>query len=428
MTESTQVIHIIGIDASGVENLSILLQDLILSAQMIAAPRRVLELLPSWWEKQKTELPIPPLISSEKTSDLIQKIASNTKQTIILASGDPLWFGIGRLLIEKFPSKKLYFHPSPTSFQLAFAKLKRPWQDSRWISLHGRDSYPLAKLIQQRPSALTVLTDPNKEGAKEVRQFLVAFGLEEEYEFWIFEQLGHKKEKIQKILPNEELPNEINPLNLVILIRNDHQKPIKELPLFGIEDGFFKQYSDRPGLMTKREIRIQLLADLELPKKGVIWDICAGVGSIGLESLRIRPKLKLLSIDKRIGCKDLIQENASRLSVKPAAIFEANASTFLDQKKLPSDLNKPDRVILGGGGKDRCLILKKIIKALNPNGIIVIPLSTLQAINEIENILKSEKCIYKLSQHQSYRGVSLAEGTRLSPMNPVFILKGQVKK
>ena len=73
-----------------------------------------------------------------------------------------------------------------------------------------------------------------------------------------------------------------------------------ELPLFGINDGVFIQHEDRPGLMTKREIRIQILADLELPMEGVIWDIGAGVGSIGIEALRIRPKLKLLSIEKRM--------------------------------------------------------------------------------------------------------------------------------
>ena len=65
----------------------------------------------------------------------------------------------------------------------------------------------------------------------------------------------------------------------------------KDLPTFGIDDDVFQQYDDRPGLMTKREVRVQILADLELPKEGVIWDIGSGVVSIGLEALRISPKL-----------------------------------------------------------------------------------------------------------------------------------------
>ena len=73
----------------------------------------------------------------------------------------------------------------------------------------------------------------------------------------------------------------------------------KNTPLFGLDDGVYLQHEDHPGLMTKREIRVQLIADLEPPENGVIWDICSGVGTVGLETLRLRPKLKLLSIENQ---------------------------------------------------------------------------------------------------------------------------------
>ena len=75
------------------------------------------------------------------------------------------------------------------------------------------------------------------------------------------------------------------------------------LPLFGISDHIFKTFDDRPNLLTKREVRVQILADLELPKNGVIWDIGAGCGSIGLEALKLRPNLDLFCIDKRLAQK-----------------------------------------------------------------------------------------------------------------------------
>ena len=62
-----------------------------------------------------------------------------------------------------------------------------------------------------------------------------------------------------------------------------------QLPLFGLEDGLFLQHADHPGLMTKREVRIQLLAELALPPQGVLWDLGAGTGSVGLEALRCAP-------------------------------------------------------------------------------------------------------------------------------------------
>ena len=420
-----QLIHIIGINASGIEGLPESLQQLFLSAERIAAPTRILKIIPEWWENKKINSQIPELIPSDKTSKLISELKANDKKTIVLASGDPLWYGIGRLLVEAFPSNQLSFHPSPTSLQLAFSRLGRPWQDVSWISLHGRDPSELAKLLQKRPSAIAVLTDPTR-GPQEVKEFLKSSGLEHTYTFWIFEQLGHPDERIQVVHANEEIQNNIHPLNLVVLIKDQTQmKAPSYLPLFGIDDGLFLQYPDRPGLMTKREMRIQLLADLELPEKGVLWDICAGVGSIGLEALRIRPKLKLIALDKRVGCKDLITSNGKRLSVSPYAIYESEALEILNSTKLPSELLHPDRVLLGGGGLNRSSILKRIIELLKPNGIVVIPLCTFEAVNELETLLKSSDFRLQISQHQAYRGITIGEGTRLSPINPIFILKAK---
>ncbi|WP_320664948.1 precorrin-6y C5,15-methyltransferase (decarboxylating) subunit CbiE [Prochlorococcus sp. MIT 1223] len=425
MTKDQISIHIIGIDAGGLKSITSSLHEIIFTAERIAAPIRVLESIPQWWEKENTGVPIPELISTDKTNVLIDTLETNKKKTILFASGDPLWFGIGRLLTQHFPRESLHFHPAPTSLQLAFARLGRSWQDASWVSLHGRDPYPLAQLLQKRPPAIAVLTDPNQGNVQEVRKILRASGLEGTYSFWVFERLGHEKENIQKFLPSEEINQTIDPLNIVILLRESPKVSEKKLPLFGIEDGLYLQYSDRPGLMTKREIRIQLLAELELPEEGVLWDICAGVGSIGLEALRIRPNLKLLSLDKRVGAKGLINANASLLSVNPSAIIESDVLRTFKSKMFPKELAYPDRVILGGGGINRRDILQIIIQRLKPPGIVVIPLSTFQAAAEVESLLRANNCLSKVSQYQAYRGMPLSDGTRMKPMNPVFIVKGQ---
>ena len=89
------------------------------------------------------------------------------------------------------------------------------------------------------------------------------------------------------------------------------------------------------------------MADLELPEKGLILDIGAGCGSIGLEAIKLRTKLKLICIDKRIGTKKLIQENAKRLSVNPQDIFEEDINNLINSKQIQS-LKKANRVIFGG--------------------------------------------------------------------------------
>ena len=171
--------------------------------------------------------------------------------------------------------------------------------------------------------------------------------------------------------------------------------------------------------MTKREVRIQLLADLELPEAGVLWDIGAGVGSVGLEALRLRPGLRLWALEARGGSAALIAANAQRLGVGPAGISEGRAPEALVQ--LPD----PDRVLIGGGGRERASVLAAVLQRLRPGGVVVIPLATLEALAELRPLLERAGCAVALAQLQAWRGAPLADGTRLAPLNPVLVLKGR---
>jgi precorrin-6Y C5,15-methyltransferase (decarboxylating) len=337
---------------------------------------------------------------------------------VVLASGDPLWFGIGRLLLDGLPSEQLRFHPAPSSLQLAFARIGRPWQDASWLSLHGRDPEPLAARLQQRPAALAVLTDPNRGGAEVVRLCLRAAGLEQAYGFWLCERLGHPAERVQRLAPGDPLPPVLDPLHLVVLVAERPEVP-EQLPLFGLPDGVFLQHPDRPGLMTKREVRIQLLADLNLPAEGVLWDIGAGVGSVGLEALRLRPALQLWALEQRGGSRALIEANAERLGVRPAGVVEGRAPEAL------AALPDPQRVLLGGGGRERQAVLQVVLARLQPGGVVVIPLATLEALAELRPLLEQAGLVVSVQQLQAWRGSPLADGTRLAPLNPVLVLRGE---
>ncbi len=421
---SDNPIYVIGTDAGGLANLSSKLGNLILSSKRIVGPKRLLEDFNLWWESKGGGDHKPEIFKTESPKAIVDCLKEKENTTVVLASGDPLWFGIGRQLLENFPKERLIFHPSPSSLQLAFSRLGRPWQDVKWISLHGRDPSPLVEEIEKEPKVLALLPDPNRGGAKEIRRILISLGLENFFSFWIFEQLGSPKEKIQLLLPKDKLDKDLDPLHLVVLIKNQNTIELpKNLPLFGIDDHIFIQYSDRPGLMTKKEIRVQILASLELPEEGVLWDLGAGVGSIGLEAIRIRPNLQLMAADKRSGSKNLIHQNAERLNVNVTAIFEEEAKSLIDHSKIPANLANPDRVIIGGGGANKIEIIQIAIKSLQINGIIVIPLAQLEEIGLIKKALSS-KCKVSISQHHSSRGVAISNGTRLVPINPIIIVKG----
>jgi precorrin-6Y C5,15-methyltransferase (decarboxylating) len=396
-------------------------------AALVAAPRRLLPQLEQWLQSSGPHSSgIWPgrLIASDQPELLMEQLALGfgaALPMVVLASGDPLWFGIGRLLLQRFGAERLRFQPAPTSLQLAFARIGRPWQDASWISLHGRDSEPLAAALQRRPAALAVLTDPGRGGAEAVLILLRASGLQQAYGVWLCERLGHPEERVRRLDPELPLGDRGDPLQLVLLIAEPPAPPAnpEDLPLFGIADGLWLQHADRPGLMTKREVRIQLLADLELPARGVLWDVGAGVGSIGLEALRLRPSLALWALERRGGSAALIAANAERLGVRPASVQEGQAPEAL--RGFPD----PDRVVIGGGGRERQAVLREVLARLRPQGVVVIPLATLEALAELRGPLEASGLQISVSQHQSWRGAPLADGTRLAPMNPVLVLKGK---
>ena len=428
MPNESKQIHVIGIDTSSVESFFEAKKEPIFKAERITGPQTILNTFKTWLKGKNIKNHNFEFIATDKLNNFIDLLKKEEKKTIVFSGGDPLWFGIGRLLIQNFPLSKLYFEPAATSFQLAFSRLGKPWQNTKWISLHGRDPLQFEKAIKKLPSSLVVLTDSNRGGAKEVYQLLDSLELQKKYEFWTFERLGYHNERILKISSINDFPMDLDPLHLVILFKKE--EPLiqsKDLPLFGIVDSVFLQNADCPGLMTKKEVRVQILAELNLPKQGIIWDIGSGVGSIGLEALRISPNLKLVSIDKRVGSKNIIEENARRLGVKPSLIIEDEALNIFKQHKITPSLSDPERVIIGGGGSNSHLILEEVLKLINSTCIIIIPLISLKSISKLESILKPKAHKLSISQHQSYRGVNIGEDIRLSPLNPVFILKGEIQ-
>ena len=426
-------IAVIGTDAGGLASLAAASLALVAQADLVAAPKRLLTDLPAWWDLEQAAgrvevgKPCPALVASDQPETAFAQLEAARaagQWAVVLASGDPLWFGIGRLLLQRFGPEALAFQPAPSSMQLAFARIGRPWQDASWISLHGRYSAPLATALQKRPAALAVLTDPHQGGAAAVRTLLRASGLEASYALWLCERLGHPAERVQRLAPQTPLPADLDPLNLVLLVAEPPASPAdpSDLPLFGLEDGLFLQLPDRPGLMTKREVRIQVLADLELPATGVLWDLGAGVGSIGLEALRLRPGLELWALEQRGGSASLIRANAERLGVTPAGVVEGRAPAAL------AELPDPDRVVIGGGGSERATVLAAVIERLRPGGRVVIPLATIEALAELRPLLERAGFALGVSQHQAWRGAPLADGTRLAPLNPVLVLKGSKPK
>ena len=427
MTSVKRKIHVLGINSFNFQDLPLNLQNIFTETVNIAVPTKYFLDIKSWSEentKQKKSF-----FSSSSDYKLIDWIKSKKTDVLLISRGDPLWHGIGRMLIKHFKKEELNFYPSNTCVQIAFSKLKVPWQEATIVSVHGRDSELLITALKNKPSSLAIITDPKRNSLETIRRNLLELDLEDFYEFWLCEELGFENEKIRKLTIKNELPINISDLHIAVLLKRKSDSFLKnQVPLFGLKDEFFNTFQDRPNLLTKREIRVQILADLELPEDGLIWDIGAGCGSIGLEALKLRPKCQLVCIDKRIGTKKLIQENAKKLEVYPNTIFEDDINNLLNSNQFES-LKKANRVIIGGCDKNtKIRIINKISKDMNPGDIIAIPLIDIKVIEVLREVFIKNNFEVNLNLIQTYKTISISEGIRLEPNNPVFIMRGRKLK
>ena len=423
MTEIKRKIHVMGINSFEFQELPKKLQNLFLNTVNIAIPDSYFKDIQLWAERNTKQKKL--LFASRSDKNLISWLKSQKTDVILISRGDPLWFGIGRILLENFSKEELFFYPSNTCVQIAFSKLKIPWQEAAYVSIHGRDSTKLIETLKSKPSTLAVLTDTKNKGLEIIQKNLFELNLDDSYEIWLCEELGLKNEKIRKLNVKDKFPSDISELNIAVLIRKEQLKRENDKLLFGLKDNTFKTFEDRPNLLTKREIRIQILADLELPENGIILDIGAGCGSIGLEALKLRPNLNLLSIDKRIGSKELITENAKRLGVSPLDIFEEDINNLLISNHINS-LKNARRIIIGGCNKSTKLrIINELSKNMNSGDIIVIPLIDIQIIKDLKETLKENNFSTSLNLLQTYKSLSISDGIRLEPNNPVFLLRGR---
>jgi len=423
MKVKNRKIHIVGINSYEFEELSSSVKSLLKNIKNIAIPESYYDQIKIWFNKSGNCK--KKLFSSGSNNDLIKWLENNISDVVLISRGDPLWFGIGRVLLDHFPKEELMFYPSMTCVQLAFRSLKKPWQSVKCISIHGRETDKLIKAMKSRVDNLAIIPDNKNNNIELIRRNLLELQLDNFYEIWICEELGLKGEKLKAIRINEELPKDISDLHIIILTKKEVINCKYTYPLFGIDDSLFKTFNDRPNLLTKKEIRIQILADLELPEYGVIWDIGAGSGTIGLEALKLRPKLKLFSIDKRFGTKEIISENARRINVKPEQIHEKDIKEFI-KINLSDSFKIPNRVVIGGCNKETKIhIIKKLSTKMVEGDIFVLPIITVELLQEIKSIFIELKYQINITFVQIQKGLSIAEGTRFEPNNPVFIIKAK---
>jgi precorrin-6Y C5,15-methyltransferase (decarboxylating) len=409
-------VHIVGIGMDGAVGLTDTVRQLVQRATLLVGSDRHLSYFPN---HPASRLVLDDFIQAIR--EIRNHLAKGDPNSciVVLVSGDPLFFGLGRLLLEELPREQLTFHPHVSAVGLAFNRIKVSWQDARVISAHGRSLEQLTQALQEGVEKIAVLTDGTNTPSAIARLFR-ALKLSSRYEFWVCENLGGTDERVQCLSVDALLRQTFAPLNVVVLLRQsdpvDQLLDVDSLPLLGLPDETFVSFSDRPGLMTKREVRILVLGELALQPGQTIWDIGAGTGSVSIEIARFSGTSQVYAIEKTAIGSTLIEQNCRRLQVKNVISLHGTAPGILQQ--LPA----PHRIFIGGSGGNLTAILDTCNTRLVPGGIVVLALATLEHLNTALDWLNYRHWEYRLLQVQLSRSIPVGELTRFTPLNPVTIL------
>ena len=416
--KSMRVIEVVGIGLDGLEGLTLSVQKIIDQATILVGSSRYLNYFPNHPAKKIV------LNNFQKNLEDIQQLVQQNEYIIILTSGDPLFFGLGRLLLAKFAQEQLRFYPHLSSIQVAFSRLKIPWQDVQFISVHGRDVDELIKALQQGKEKIAILTDKTNNPS-EIARIYLALNLSTTYAFCLCENLGDQSEKITNFEATEinklAKLTELNfaDLNVLILLRQEENNKnfnIDHLPLIGLSEKSLKTFRDRPGLITKKEIRLLVLGELALQPQQTIWDIGAGTGSVSIEIARLCPTSQIYAIEKTAIGISLIKENCHNLQVDNITPIYGSA-----EEKI-RDLPSPDRIFIGGSSGNIAAILNICKQKITTEGRLVIALATIENCHQAIDGFKQNNWHYNLLQVQISRSTPIAGLTRFTPLNPVTII------
>ena len=260
---STNTVTIIGMGMSP-EDLSSRTLSIIEEADILMGGKRHLNYF-SHLPSQKV-----PIYKNLKEVLHVIKVSIRKKKVVVIASGDPGYYGIANYLIKHLGKEKIEIIPNITTFQAAFAKIKESWDDALLLSLHGKPMPQLAPLIRKHRK-VGLLTDRKNNPGKIAKSVLSEDASLKTASVFIIEKLGREEEKIHRYLLKDISNKTFSSLNVMILVSPSRDEGAEEENIrLCIPDALFSHQGE---LITKDDVRSFTLAKLNLPKQCVFWDI-----------------------------------------------------------------------------------------------------------------------------------------------------------
>ncbi len=270
----------------------------------------------------------------DRTIDAID--ARRGRNVTVLASGDPLWYGVGVTLLRRFPPEEMTIVPQPSAFSLAAARLGWPLADCALITLHSR---PLDTLwLHLAPGRRVLALSENGDTPNTVARLLTRLGWGPS-RLTVFSHLGGAREAVVDEEAQSWGDRRVADLN-TLAIACRPAPGTRTLPILpGLPDDAF----EHDGQLTKREVRAATLAALAPLPAETLWDVGAGCGSIAIEWLRAGDRRSAIAIERSPARAAVIARNAASLGVPGLHVVAGAAPEALD------GLPPPDAIFVGGG-------------------------------------------------------------------------------
>jgi len=346
----TPWLTVIGIGEDGIEGLPPIHRATIEAAELIIGGERHLAMLGS--TRAETQSWASPL---SKTVDEIVK--RRGRPVVVLATGDPMHFGIGVTLTKRVAKDEIAIHPHLSAFSLAAARLAWALAEVECLTFHGRPIELLTAAVTPKQKLMILSHDSTTPGLVAARLAAMGYGTSR---FVVLEHMGGGKERVRETKAHDWGADDVADLNTIAIecVAGPGAKILHRG--FGLPDDAFRH----DGQLTKREIRAAALSALGPLHGELLWDIGAGCGSIAIEWLRQDRSLKAVAIERDAERAAMIRDNAAALGTPNLQLIEGEAPEAL--RNLPM----PDAIFIGGG-TGRARVIDAAWSALRPGGCLV---------------------------------------------------------
>ncbi|MCW2878645.1 MAG: hypothetical protein JWQ95_2745 [Sphaerisporangium sp.] len=349
---------VVGIGAGGWEALSALAQREIGAAEVLMGSARQLALVPETGA-ERVAWPSPMLPAVQR---LLAERAG--RAVCVLASGDPMFHGVGTTLVRLLGPERVRVLPHPSSVSLACARMGWPVEDTTVVSMVGRPVELLNRLLHPARRVLALSADATTPAL--IAKLLASRGYGAS-KITVLEQLGGPDERLVTGTA-ERWDAEVNPLNVVAL-ECRAGPDVTSMPLIpGLPDEAF----EHDGQLTKREVRAVTLSRLAPVPGELLWDVGAGAGSVAIEWMRVHPACRAFAVESRADRAARIGRNAAALGVPALGVVTGTAPRALE------GLEPPDAVFVGGGATAPGTV-ETCWNALRPGGRLVVNAVTVES-------------------------------------------------